>query len=1449
MAITRLDRAGRVTDEIEALADSADKALLKKNFDQKTWSAWRQHHFDDRDRHDWTRVYHDIPDSGAGSSGTHYDETRFLYDKLYRREFVTTPGGTVTRTVFDVRGLPTRVQLGQLFPGSWLGKVLTVTEYEYDDGQSGRNGNLTKLTQHVEKSECSGKTVKRITAFKYNWRDQRVRMWRPDEKQDEKLGVEYEHNNLDQVTSVNDVPRKYARLPKYDTRGRVYQIEEWFLAYAPGYTSVSKRKLVTNVWRDPAGNVIAREHNNGLSYEKFQYDALRRATHYYLASNRTFARIADLQQAGSVASDIVFEQTETSYDEADNVVRVTTRRRSPGASTTSPPQRGPLKSESLSPYARVSHFASWHDALGRVVAEADYGANGMAQFTRPAALPSSTDHVLVLKHAYMYNQKRRLEVDEIDPYGRVLRTTHDHAARRMEVVENWTSLSTQPTRYVTFKYTPDGLIETITASNVSSGSTADQVTEYAYGGSMDYAVNPSILLGSVKDPEGRVTSFTYNRQQEVVTMTDANKTKHGYGYDKLGRLVCDSIVFALNVDFGVCEIGYDYDEEGRLQAITSYDAPRRGENVGKTVNRVERYYNQFGMITSEIQVHSNEERSARDRTHVDYGYSVDPHAPRLTTLGYPHGGYYDDRVRYALAYKYQGTTASRALNRVEAICHGDLLDNPSDPVLSSVEAEAGQHLAEYTHWGQGNLYRLVLPETGTAPQASGPLATSVNSVTGGTGYDHLDLFDRVLTVDWENPATSLERTGYAYDRMDQRLARMNWKALETGAEGKFDELYRYDALCRLKHMGRGGVTGLLEGHPTLATRTFTQEWVTLDQQDNWERLDEEAFGDGGYQLGQTRTHDRSNRIQTIHSSMSPEADIATKYDAAGNMTLIPDLPNLGGIVRCEYDAWNRLVRVRHGETKAGEYKETRVGEYEYDGLGRRIVKRVYDEESGALSEARHFYYSQDWRLLEERVEEPGKKPWQGRTDRRYVWGLRGLDDLVFRDRDTNGNGTLDERLYALSDANGNITALYNPTPSPGASPVAERFFYDPYGKPRYLGGDFASQAQSNVAWNILYGGYYYDAETGLYHVRNRMYDPLYGRWLQTDPSGFDDSYNLYQYGLSSPLSYVDPTGEFLITGTLILGGLAIAGTLGYIGYEAARSPDPGAVLGAGAKGLGAGGVNLANEFTLGLTPLDDYRGELYQELGIAGTWADTASGFAATAAREALIAAATLGIGNFISAGVQTTTRGMYALARLSHMGLTTYEYGSSAYDLYSGIQSVRSGNPWGWLQIGLGGVSLGVGARGTWDELVAGSHGFRRLRSREVEIIAENIFERRLRGRWSGFGSLKNASGHGIDLGGLSRRGRPRFVEVKGGGGSVAPGLTPAQQQMSSFVGSRLARAAGGEARWWRAGVSLTTDVQQRAQRLQSLLDPGATPRGLHIEVTNLQGLFYRTRIRRWRG
>lgn len=51
-----------------------------------------------------------------------------------------------------------------------------------------------------------------------------------------------------------------------------------------------------------------------------------------------------------------------------------------------------------------------------------------------------------------------------------------------------------------------------------------------------------------------------------------------------------------------------------------------------------------------------------------------------------------------------------------------------------------------------------------------------------------------------------------------------------------------------------------------------------------------------------------------------------------------------------------------------------------------------------------------------------------------------------------------------------------------------------------------------------------DPETGLYYYRARMYSPQLGRFLQTDPIGYADGMNQYQYCGSNPINWIDPWG-------------------------------------------------------------------------------------------------------------------------------------------------------------------------------------------------------------------------------------------------------------------------------------------------------------------------------------
>jgi RHS repeat-associated protein len=65
--------------------------------------------------------------------------------------------------------------------------------------------------------------------------------------------------------------------------------------------------------------------------------------------------------------------------------------------------------------------------------------------------------------------------------------------------------------------------------------------------------------------------------------------------------------------------------------------------------------------------------------------------------------------------------------------------------------------------------------------------------------------------------------------------------------------------------------------------------------------------------------------------------------------------------------------------------------------------------------------------------------------------------------------------------------------------------------------------------NIKYAGYIYDAETGLYYLNARFYDPETARFIQQDSYSGDIldplSLNLYTYGHNNPISYYDPTGH------------------------------------------------------------------------------------------------------------------------------------------------------------------------------------------------------------------------------------------------------------------------------------------------------------------------------------
>jgi len=202
------------------------------------------------------------------------------------------------------------------------------------------------------------------------------------------------------------------------------------------------------------------------------------------------------------------------------------------------------------------------------------------------------------------------------------------------------------------------------------------------------------------------------------------------------------------------------------------------------------------------------------------------------------------------------------------------------------------------------------------------------------------------------------------------------------------------------------------------------------------------------------------------------ADSNYSYDANGNLTG-------DGTRAFLYDAENRLVRV----TKAGIQTDL-----SYDPIG-----RLYS--SSTAGSTTKFLYDGD-RLI---AEYNGSDVLQ----RRYIHGPSVDEPIVWYE----GSALADKRWFH-ADERGSVVATSD------SSGNGTQYTYGPYGEPaNWSGSRFKFTGQIAIP------------EAQLYHYKARVYDPMLGRFLQTDPIGARDDVNLYAYVSGDPIDRADPTGE------------------------------------------------------------------------------------------------------------------------------------------------------------------------------------------------------------------------------------------------------------------------------------------------------------------------------------
>ncbi len=170
--------------------------------------------------------------------------------------------------------------------------------------------------------------------------------------------------------------------------------------------------------------------------------------------------------------------------------------------------------------------------------------------------------------------------------------------------------------------------------------------------------------------------------------------------------------------------------------------------------------------------------------------------------------------------------------------------------------------------------------------------------------------------------------------------------------------------------------------------------------------------------------------------------------------------------------------------------------------------------------------------------------------RRYVHGPGTDEPIVWYE----GSGTTDRR-FLQADERGSIVAI---TDSAGAKLGINS--YDEFGIP----------AATNIG-RFGYTGQTWFPELGLANYKARWYSPTLGRFLQTDPIGYADGLNWYNYVGSDPVNAKDPTGtdstEIEVRG-IIHGGGGLGAGPGFGGLGAFGGGMP-----AGGPGGGSGHGN------------------------------------------------------------------------------------------------------------------------------------------------------------------------------------------------------------------------------------------------------------------------------------
>ncbi len=663
-------------------------------------------------------------------------------------------------------------------------------------------------------------------------------------------------------------------------------------------------------------------------------------------------------------------------------------------------------------------------------------------------------------------------VAKTDWLGNATTNTYDSLNRLILVTDAY--------NHTVMKYTYDLNSRQITATNA-----LDQTTSYQY--------DKNNRLIKTIDPSGDTRNQTYDNRGNLDSATDGLGNTTHYTYDCLGRLT------QVTLPNGETTV-YTYDHAGNVLTMT---------DAAGNVTTYE--YNYANLTVRLIR--------AGGRTGPRGNYSYD--ATKITSYTYTADGKLStvtDRNGAVTVYVYD--------------IHGNLL---SKTVTQGTTSQA----ITYTYDSNGNVLTMT-DGTGTTTRTYDAWNRTTTKTVPDIGtsfytYDITDGFDAGCSAE-STVDPKGNTTVKVYDRVGRLiyvLADSMTTAYSYYADGSLQSViygngsredYTYTADKLLKTLVNKAIDGtiidtyaytydaahnLLTKTDSKGTTTYTYDVVnrlltvvepsgksTAYSYDTAGNRSSQTETEGSDVTATTYTYDSQNRLTRTTENLNGTETKATDYlyDNNGNLLTVTSVTYTDGIAGAlvleqnnTYDLLNQLVQTI---TSDGT---TVVNTYNGDGL--RVGKSV----NASLT---RYLYEYDKVILELNA--------LGDQTGRNVYGL----NLISR---TFGEDT----FFYFYNGHADVTALLA-----ADGTIAATYYYDAFGN--------ILDQMGTVTSNILYAGYQYDPETGLYYLNARMYNPVTARFIQEDTyTGKRNdalSLNLYTYCHNEPLMYSDPTGHREVEG-------------------------------------------------------------------------------------------------------------------------------------------------------------------------------------------------------------------------------------------------------------------------------------------------------------------------------